>query len=674
MSSVSQELSAGAAPAVRGRRDVAQVAHVLRPAALPLAVAAALAAVAFSGGGYALGVRNPVGIAVWWTAGLAVALGVWPRARVPRPALLSVGLLGALAALAAVSVAWADSAESAVEEAGRNAIYAGVLLLVVLAARRGSAARWADGCAAGIAVVGLAALSSRLLPGLGLDAAVSQFMDGEEYLSYPLDYWNGVAMLVALAFPLLLRIAVDGRAAWARSLAIGVLPALAGTLFLTASRGGMLTAAVATVVFVVLCAQRLRAACAAALALAGGVMVIALLGAREALVDGPFGTAAAMSQGRSATLLIALVGIAVAVAWHPLAKVRITLPQPSRTLRRATVALAGLLVAGAVVAADPVARFDSFSAPPPNPLADGSAPGEDLGTGSHLLSGTSSGRWQFWQAAGDAFADAPLLGHGAGSYEAWWAQHGSIAYFARHAHSLYLETAAELGLGGLLILVALAGVVALSAARRLRRAAARERTTIAALIAVAAAFAVAAGLDWMWELPAVTIAGLIAIGLLTGRSTLPAQDADAPGDGEREAAARPPRALRIVVPVCAAVAIGLLALPWLAQRDVRDSRTAALAGDTATAVDKARAAQRLTPWAASPHLQRALALEGAGNLEAARHAVARAETRAASDWRIPLVAARIERAAGDAAAATAALARARALNPRSPLFATRKTP
>ena len=673
MSSVSQDLGGTAAPAVR-RRDIAQVAHALRPAALPLAVAAAIAAVAFSGGGYALGVRNPAGIAVWWTAGLAIALGVWPRARLPRPALLAVGLVGALAALAALSVAWGDSAEGAIDDAGRSAIYAGVLLLVVAAARRGSAARWADGCAAGIAVVGLVALSSRLLPGLGLDAAASQFFDGEVYLSYPLDYWNGVAMFVALAFPLLLRIALDGRSVWARSLAIGVLPVLAGTLYLTSSRGGMLTAAVATGLFVVLCARRLRAACAAALALAGSVMTVALLGARESLVDGPFGTAAAASQGRSAALLIALVAVAVAVAWHPLATARLNLPQPSRTLRRALVALAALLVAGAFVAADPVARFDSFTAPPPNPLADGASAGEDLGTGSHLLSGTSSGRWQFWQAAGDAFADAPLLGHGAGSYEAWWAQHGSIPYFTRQAHSLYLETAAELGIGGLLILLALAGVVAVTARRRLRRADARERTTIAALIAVAGGFAVAAGLDWMWELPAVTIAGLIAIGLLTGRATLPAGAEAARHDADPQPAGRPRRAMRIVVPACAAVAIGLLALPWLAQRDVRDSRAAALAGDTATAVDKARAAQRLTPWAASPHLQHALALEGAGDLEAARHAVARAETRAPSDWRIPLVAARIERSAGNGMAATAALARARALNPRSPLFATRTTP
>ena len=72
---------------------------------------------------------------------------------------------------------------------------------------------------------------------------------------------------------------------------------------------------------------------------------------------------------------------------------------------------------------------------------------------SHLLSANGSGRWQFWESAVDAFQATPLLGHGAGSYEAWWAEHGSLAVFVRDAHSLYLETLAELGVLGFLLLV-----------------------------------------------------------------------------------------------------------------------------------------------------------------------------------------------------------------------------
>ena len=667
MSSVSQDLVAG--PPVDRRGTIAQLALRVGGAWLSLAVAAPVVALAFSGGGYALGVRSPVAVAVWWAAGLAIALGLWPRTPLPRPAAQALALLGGLAALAIASTAWASSAEAAIEEAGRSTFYAGVLLLVVAAARRGGAARWADGCAAAIAAVGLVALASRLLPALGLGAGAAQFFEGELYLSYPLDYWNGLAAFVALSFPLLLRIALDGRSAAVRGLAIGVLPALAGTLYLTSSRGGMLAAAIAAAVFVVLSAQRLRAALALALALVGGAAGVIVLSGREALVDGPFDGAAAAAQGRSATLLIALVCIAVACAWRLLADIRIALPRPRppRAVRAGAVVLAAILCAGAVVAADPAQRFESFRAVPEDAYADISAPAddEDLGTGSHLLSGAGSGRWQFWSAAGDAFADKPLLGQGAGAYESWWAQHGSIPYFTRQAHSLPLETAAELGLVGLLLLAGLAGVVALTALRRRRAAAGRQRTTLAALIGVAAGYGVGAGLDWMWEIPAVTIVALIAIGLLTGGATLPADGAHAPA-----APWRPSRAMRILAPACAAVAIVLLALPWLAQREVRDSRAAALAGRPAQALDAARTAQKLAPWAASPHLQHALALEAAGDVEQARHEIARAERKAPSDWRIPLVAARIEHAAGQAAAARSAFERARALNPRSPLFAT----
>ncbi|MFP5361663.1 MAG: O-antigen ligase family protein [Thermoleophilia bacterium] len=666
MSSVSHELAA-VPGAARDRPRVASLARHAGPLALPVAVAAAIAGLALSGGGYALGVRSPVAIAVWWTAGLAIALGLWPRTRLPRPAAHALALLGALALLAAASALWTDNAEAAVDDAGRAAFYAGVLLLVVIAARRGSAERWSDGAAVGIAVIALAALASRLLPGLGLGAGASQFFAGDLYLSYPLDYWNGLAAFVAMGFPLLLRIGLDGRSAWARALAVGMLPALAGTLYLTSSRGGMLAAAIAASVFVILCAQRLRAATALAIAVAGAVAVVVALGTREALVDGPFDGSAAAAQGRSGALLIALVCVAVAGAWHLASGVGVSLPRPGRALRRAAVAFTALLVAAAVVAADPAARFASFRAAPPDPSADIAATDTDLGTGSHLLSGEGNGRWQFWEGAVEAFAEKPLLGHGAGSYEAWWAQHGSITYFTRQAHSLVLETGAELGLAGLLLLGGLAGVVALSALRRHRAATAGGRTTVAALTAVAAGYGVSSGIDWMWEIPAVTIVGLLAIGLLTGGATL------APADrGEAEAPAadgRRRRAARIVVPVSAAVAIGLVALPWLAQREVRDSRAAALAGQPAAAIDAARAAQALTPWAASPHLQHALALEAGGDLEGARHEIARAERRAPSDWRLPLVSARIERTAGNAAGARSALQRARSLNPRSALFA-----
>ena len=154
------------------------------------------------------------------------------------------------------------------------------------------------------------------------------------------------------------------------------------------------------------------------------------------------------------------------------------------------------------------------------------------------MSSASNGRWQFWQAAIDQFEARPLTGHGAGSYEAWWAQHGSIAYFTRQAHSLYLETLGELGLVGLLLVVGLLGVVGVTAARRRAAAAGEDRTTVAALAALALGFAVAVGIDWVWEIPVVAITGILACGLLVGPATARA--------GTATPVLRP--ALRIAVP------------------------------------------------------------------------------------------------------------------------------
>src|SRR5206468_9871432 len=55
-------------------------------------------------------------------------------------------------------------------------------------------------------------------------------------------------------------------------------------------------------------------------------------------------------------------------------------------------------------------------------------PAGDAGA-EHLFSGGGSGRWQFWGAALHEFENAPLHGRGAGSYGAWWLQHGSFRYF-----------------------------------------------------------------------------------------------------------------------------------------------------------------------------------------------------------------------------------------------------
>ena len=72
------------------------------------------------------------------------------------------------------------------------------------------------------------------------------------------------------------------------------------------------------------------------------------------------------------------------------------------------------------------------------------------------------------------------------------------------AHSLYVETASELGLIGLAALALLIGGTAAAAAGAVRRL----RPQAAGPVAALAAFAVQAGLDWHWEMPAVALVAL----------------------------------------------------------------------------------------------------------------------------------------------------------------------
>ena len=114
---------------------------------------------------------------------------------------------------------------------------------------------------------------------------------------------------------------------------------------------------------------------------------------------------------------------------------------------------------------DPVDKFETFKKPsgPDVGLVEGDF------TRSHLISSTGSGRWQLWTSAVDEWETKPALGRGAGSYQSWWMEHASLPLFVRDAHSLWLETLAELGVVGLLLLVIAFGTAFVAGIARMGR-------------------------------------------------------------------------------------------------------------------------------------------------------------------------------------------------------------
>ncbi len=124
--------------------------------------------------------------------------------------------------------------------------------------------------------------------------------------------------------------------------------------------------------------------------------------------------------------------------------------------------------------------------------------------GTLVIWSGGSGFWgerpSYWRVGWREYRDNPALGSGAGTYVRFWrGTQSPTGRIALDAHNLYLETLAELGPVGLALLV---GALALPLLAIRRGGAA----TVAGAAYIA--FLVHAGIDWDWEMPAVTVAAL----------------------------------------------------------------------------------------------------------------------------------------------------------------------
>jgi len=631
-----------------------------------LLVSATTFGVAYDNGSYYLPSRNTLAIAVWWVVIVGIVLRLLVAESLPRAALAITGVMAGLAAWTFTSIFWASSAENAFNEFNRVSLFLGVYVLVVLTAKRSAIKWWCAGLEISAALIALIALVSRFFPGTFSDQGLARNLPSvANRLSFPLGYWNGLAIIVALGVPLLLHTAISSRNTVIRGLAIAPIPAIVSVVYLASSRGGAITAFVGIVTFVALTDKRWNAGLALLWAGLGSIAAAVVLISRKELVNGPFGTSVVEHQGRSAAILVALACV-LAGAMYAASRLftsRLTI-RPNPWLGRGVViSLAVLAIVGAV-ASHPIKQYGEFKRPPSQPLH---IEANDY-VRSHLLSARGSGRWQFWTSAVDQWESHPVLGNGAGSYETWWLKHAPIFFPVKNAHSLYLESLGELGVIGLLLTLGFAiGGIATGVMRSLRSSG-EERVALAALTASFTAYAVAAGIDWMWELTAVTVFALIPLALLSGtarnsRDSLKAVDVNSSTTGRR---------WRFGLGVGALVGIWLLicaqGIPLFAALRLKDSEAEVNRGNATAAINAATDAKDLQPWASSPYLQLALVYKREGlNVEAHKW-IKSAIKRDAQNWQLWYIAASIEVKMGDAASARASLGRAYSLNPRSTFF------
>ena len=608
---------------------------------------------ALRGGGYDQIVYSEVGLAAWWIVLLGVPAGTLPLSGFRRPAWVCVGLLGAFALWTGIATEWSSSAELTVAELGRVATYLGFFVLGLCVVRRDTLRQLVTGVGVAFGVVSLLAVLSRLDPAAFPADQIPVFFPGATTrLSYPLNYADGTGEFLAIGIPLLLLIATRARALVGQAIATAALPVAVLGIVLTASRGGVLTAVVAIVAFYALAPDRLPKVATGLVAAAGSAILTAGLLDRSALREG-LSTQLAVSQRHQLAVLIVIVCVGVALAQTGIGLVtRYATRPPSLqvTRRRATqLTLAALVLVLVIAVAAGVPgqlahQWDVFK----QTGVTGATPGNVY---SRLGTVAGSHRYQYWRTAIAAFDSKPLTGIGPGTFEFYWAQHGSISEFIINAHSLYLETLADSGLVGIVLLGTFVLVLLGASITRTLRAPPPGRASLAAATASLIAFFAAAGYDWVWQLPAVPV-----VAMLLGAAVIAYQDE--PGAGMRAV----PRTLVGGLALTALVAIAIpFAATWavrLSEADARARKYDAALGDAATA-------QRLEPYAATPRLQRALVLEAAGDLPDAAVAIAQATARAPSDWQLWLVRSRIDAEDHQPVSAVRDYQRAHALNPRS---------
>jgi hypothetical protein len=566
---------------------------------------------------------------------LAAALVVWlDRVEAGRLDLVFVGSLALFAAWTALSALWASGAELPVEAAEVDLIYlVGIAAFLLL-----GTTTLPLGVLAAVTPVAAYALATRLVP--DHVGTYNPKLDGY-LLSVPIGYQNGLGLLCSLAILVALAVvAHDARIAWRAAAGVSLVILLA-TLYFTFSRGADGALLLGLVVTAALDPRRLRYSGALLTALPLP-LIGAWLGSRSGpLTHAGAPLASAAHDGHRVLLELVVIaaleaGLVVAVAK---AEQRVEITRRLVRVYVLVLALvAALLVAGALVRIGNPVSFvgratDAFK-------TDAPVSGGNLNR--RLVTLSSHTRTDYWSAAWNEVRDHPVLGGGANTFRRYWLRDRPGLLGAVNAHNLYLETLADLGPIGLLLLVVALATPLVAAARR------RRQPWVPAAAGGYVAFLAHAAIDWDWQLPAVTLAAL-ALG-----STV-------------VIAARPPGAVRRVTPRARTVVVGaalpLIAFVFVAQLGNNAVAAADRAADRDNepgALAAARRAGRWLPWAATPWQKLGEAQLASGDVRAARRSFEEAIRHDDADWASWVDLALVS----SGAARRAALAHAKALNPR----------
>ncbi len=575
-----------------------------------------------------------------------VMLACVRRRALRGPGIVVVGAAWAYALWTLLSALWADSPGGALEGSARNLLYAALVTLpLVTLPDRKAALRLAGGLTLGLAAAVVATFVACLSDG------APHFLAGR--LNDPVGYRNATAALFAMAFwPLLCMTAQRGLNPLLRAAAFGTATTSLGLAFLTQSRGVLIGFCLGAVVALALGPDRVRRAWLSLMAVAGvAIAAQRLLVPYDALVATGQTSAPAITKAMEAMAVLAAASFAVVLLLALFDGGLRVSAEAQRALGRVAAGLlvaltCAVLVGGLIAVGDPIKlvrdKAQEFR------QLDVAAPAETR------LGSTGGQRYDLWRIALNEFRSAPVTGVGEGSYP--------VGYYAqRHTdrnlstpHSLPMQTLAETGLVGLLLLITLPIAAAVAVARGWGRASPAGRRWGSALLASGTVLLGQASVDWLWLIPGLSGLGLTCLALGVALIALPdAREPARPGRPEW-------RLVSGLVPLVAALLVGFL---YLSDLDVRLARAKGRTSPVAQ-LDTARTAQRLDPVALTPRYLQAGALETLGRPAAALAVLRRSLELEPRSFVTMALLGDLELRAGHPGIARAWYRRALALNPR----------
>jgi hypothetical protein len=262
-------------------------------------------------------------------------------------------------------------------------------------------------------------------------------------------------------------------------------------------------------------------------------------------------------------------------------------------------------------------------------------------------------RYDLWRVALHEFRTHPLGGVGAGNYDLEYYRLRNNPQYVVQPHSLEMQMAAELGIGGIAALLLFCGAILCAGFARRGTLASEDRLIKLAAVGMFTSWLADTSVDWLYDIPGLTGMAIVAGALLV----VPASDRrDAPARGRRSTATL---AFGLVVLALLAASIGR---QYAATRYARHGASL-VASTPGAAIGPLKQAARLDPYSLTTLYSLAAAFARGDDYPRARATLLVAAAREPHNYVPPALLGDLAVRRGDYRQAAEDYRRALALNP-----------